>query len=289
MPLFDHYIAIDWSAANQPVRGANSIWWASVSRNGAISLENFSTRLETMINLGEQIRRVIRSGERLLIGFDFAFGFPSGLAKTITGVAHWTALWDRIGTWVQDDARNRNNRFEVGSRLNAVIGLEEGPFWGHPHQHMDRYDNLKPKSPPDLPVSFPRKRRVETRQRSAKSVFQLAYTGSVGSQSILGMAALNRLRSDPDIGDAIAIWPFETHFAADLSKPVTVVEIYPSAHSVDRSSHDIIDAAQVLSVARDMAAWDRSGAMPDKLSAFGLTDLERSLVLTEEGWIFGTA
>jgi len=48
-----------------------------------------------------------------------------------------------------------------------------------------------------------------------------------------------------------------------------------------------LDAAQVMSVARDLAYWDKTGALEDKLSAFGLTDMQRDIVMTEEGWILG--
>lgn len=292
MPLYSHYIAIDWSAANAPTRGANSIWWAERAFDPATrptAAMNYATRAAVMTALRARIRQALASNERLLIGLDFAFGFPSGLAPLISGDGTWDGLWRWLAQKIQDQDNNRNNRFEVGAALNRKIGLDEGPFWGHPHQHIGRYNHLSPKAPQNWPQPFPRKRIVETRQTGAKSVFQLAYTGAVGSQSLLGIAALQTLRMNPEFSDSIAIWPFETHFDGDLSKPVIIVEIYPSAHRVDTDLHRIKDAAQVLSVVRDMAQWDRSGAMGDKLSAFGLTSIQRKLVLAEEGWIFGVA
>lgn len=285
MPLFSHYIAIDWSAANTPTRGANSIWIAE-SGDDAV---NWPTRAAAMDYLRARIVRAIEREERFLMGFDFAFGLPAGLAKAITGTPRWDALWADLSRRVEDQPNNKNNRFSVGSDLNALIGMEEGPFWGHPHQHGGRYDALSPTAPKSLPPGFPFKRLVERRQRSAKSVFQLAYTGAVGSQSLLGIASLERLRREPAFKDKIAIWPFETRFHLDFSKPITIAEIYPSSHVVDPALHPVTDAAQVLSVARDLSFWDRTGALPDKFSAFGLSDMERDLVLREEGWILGTA
>lgn len=288
MPLFSRYMAVDWSANNSPKSGKDSIWVAEHGTDDA-SILNIPTRAQAIHHVRSRLIEAVAKGERLLIGFDFAFGFPGGLAQAITGSSDWTSLWEWLADAVEDDAKNRNNRFEVGGRLNQLIGLENGPFWGHPHQHVGRYEGLLPTAPLKWPPSFPKKRYVETRQRGAKSVFQLAYTGAVGSQSLLGIAALQNLRADPNVGRHMAIWPFETRFETDLSKPVTIVEIYPSGHDIDTALHVVPDAAQVLSVTRDMAQWDRSGALPDKLAAFGLSETQRQVVLHEEGWIFGTA
>ncbi|WP_371396271.1 hypothetical protein [Fretibacter rubidus] len=281
MPLFTHYIAVDWSAANAPTMGKDSIWAAESGH----APSNIPTRFEAMQTLRARISQAIAHDERLLIGFDFAFGYPAGISQAICGDNHWRSLWAYLAQHVTNGPQNINNRFEVAGKMNRAIGLSEGPFWGHPWQHS--YDNLGPKRPVDLPPSTAQHRIVETRTKGAKSIFQLAYNGAVGSQSILGMAALHGLISDPDIGSHIAVWPFETKLSGDFSKSVTLVEIYPSSHVVDTDAHDILDAAQVISVARDFANWDKTGALLDKLSAFGLSDMERDIVTRTEGWILG--
>jgi len=281
MPLFTHYIAVDWSAHNTPKRGKDSIWVSEV--NGSVA--NIRTRHATVESLKGRIKLALEQEQRLLIGFDFAFGYPAGLAKALTGQANWQTLWTYLVENITDDEKNKSNRFEVAGQMNKKIGLEEGPFWGHPHQHG--YKNLGPSAPVSLPVSFPKKRLAEKQAVGAKSVYQLAYNGAVGSQTLLGIAALERLRRDPVVGPSIAIWPFETRLSGDVSKPITFAEIYPSSHDVDKSKHAVLDAAQVMSVARDLAYWDKTGALEDKLSAFGLTDMQRDIVMTEEGWILG--
>ena len=281
MPLFTHYMAVDWSANSSPKSGKDSIW---ISEAGG-RLANIRTRYATIESLKGRIILALEQGERLLIGFDFAFGYPAGLARALCGEERWENVWQYLGRAIFDDEKNKSNRFEIAGRMNAVIGLEEGPFWGHPHQHS--YDNLKPKKPMNWPLSFPQKRIIERQTKGAKSVYQLAYNGAVGSQTLLGIAALERLRRDPDIGPHIAIWPFETNFSGNLSKPITFAEIYPSSHKIDESAHNIPDAAQVFTVSRDLAQWDKTGALEDKLSAFGLSDMQRAAVLNEEGWILG--
>lgn len=283
MALFSHYIAVDWSAANTPRAGKDSIWIGEAGRDPA----NIPTRHAAIETLRARLISALTEGQRVLIGFDFAFGYPGGTIKAITGSSEWQALWAYLAENVDDRPDNRSNRFAVAEKMNARIGLAEGPFWGHPWQHS--YENLSPKSPRYLPVSFPQKRSVETRVPNAKSVWQLAYNGAVGSQTVLGLAALQRLRTDPALADFIAVWPFQTNFSGDLSKPIILAEIYPSRHAVNRGAHSVLDAAQVMSVTQDLAAWDRTDALIEKLSAFGLSDAQRRIILSEEGWILGVS
>ena len=281
MPLFTHYMAVDWSAANAPTSGKDSIWMAEAAQPPS----NISTRRDAVDVMRARIKQAIAHNERLLIGFDFAFGYPAGIGKVICGDDNWRSLWAYLAKHVSDGPKNKSNRLDVAGKMNRAIGLDEGPFWGHPWQHS--YDNLGPKRPLNLPPSMAQHRIVETRATGAKSVFQLAYNGAVGSQSILGMAALHGLITDSEIGHHIAVWPFETTLSGDFSKAVTFAEIYPSSHAVDKDSHAILDAAQVISVARDFAYWDKTGALLDKLSAYGLSDMERNIVTQTEGWILG--
>lgn len=285
MTLFSHYIALDWSAANSPKRGKDSIWLCDASGEGAGAALNLPTRFAAMNHLRARIEKAIITGQSILIGCDFAFGYPAGTIDRVANRANWAGVWDYIHGEIIDGPDNRSNRFAAAAQMNLAMGLNAGPFWGHPHQH--RYDGLGPKSPVEMPPDFPRRRIVEQRASGAKSVWQLAYNGAVGSQTLLGIAALEGLRRDPELGPHIAVWPFETKLSGDLSKPIIFAEIYPSSHDVDKGAHDILDAAQVMCVARDLAYWDKTGALSDKLSAFGLTDVQRELVIGSEGWILG--
>lgn len=286
MTLFTHYIAVDWSAGNKPKSGKDSIWISEDSFDkGHIGLWNVRTRYETIKSIEERMRYEIKSKQRLLIGFDFAFGYPAGFAKVVTGEANWLSIWNWLSEVVVDNSKNQSNRYEVAEHMNRIIGLEAGPFWGHPHQH--KYENLGPRKPADKPPYFALLREIEKKTHGAKSVFQLAYNGAVGSQTILGIASLARLISEPELSNHIEVWPFETLVGSDLNKPIILAEIYPSSHKVDRDMHDILDAAQVRSVSRDMAYWDKIDVLSQKLNVSGLTSEQSARVISEEGWILG--
>lgn len=222
--------------------------------------------------------------ERILVGFDFAFGYPRGFAKQL-GVKNWVGVWDQIADNITDSPDNKSNRFEVGAAFNRRLNIDPPPFWGHPWQHTGRYAGLGPTRPTYPELS--ERRLCEVGQTGTQPVWKLAYAGSVGSQTLLGIAALQRLRLEPEFKDHIAIWPFETQFADKLSKPIIFAEIYPSQHSVDLQGFAVKDAAQVAAVVRDFKYWDNNDTLHRKLSAPDLRGTDRATVLREEGWIVG--
>ncbi len=119
-------------------------------------------------------------------------------------------------------------------------------------------------------------------------IWKLTGVGSVGSQSLLGIARLEALRHHPALAAHIAVWPFETGFATDLSKPITVVEIYPSMFPVTEADGLPRDRAQVEVASTSFAELDRDELLAPFLSApASLTPEQRALALAEEGWIAG--
>lgn len=288
MAVFDRYLIVDWSAANAPARGKDSIWLALHEDGRLAALENISTRAEAMGRIREIAVETVQAGKRLLAGFDFAFGYPAGAAKRIAGDGTWGALWARLAEWIEDDADNRSNSYDVAARINCeAFGRESGPFWGHPHQHGGRYAGLGPTKNRAAFEAISEFRGVEGVAKGAKSVWQLAYNGAVGRQAMLGMACLERLRHDAELSEHLAIWPFETRFADDLSRPVTITEVYPSLFPVDVQAHPVKDAAQVLSVAERFAALDAAGGLAALLDVPAMTVDKRAVVEAEEGWIVG--
>jgi len=280
MPLFHHHIAVDWSAANSPTRGKDSIW---IGAAGADPI-NIPTRFAAMDHLARRMHDALARDERMIIGFDFAFGYPVGTAAKL-GVADWSGIWSLIHATVKDGPDNVSNRFEAAGQLNKLIGEAEGPFWGHPKTQS--YDNLHWGKPKALFArGFPEWRQSDLTTKGAHAVWKLAYSGAVGSQTLLGIAALERFRRDPVLGPHIAIWPFETEFADDLSKPIIITEIFPTAHpDFHQLPYAVKDAQQVAQVSADLAAWDKSGRLREALSADELSDKARAAVLREEGWI----
>jgi precorrin-8X/cobalt-precorrin-8 methylmutase len=276
---FDRYIAVDWSAANERRTGKDSIWIAELGPDGVQPSVNPSTRAEATSLLIERIGAARAANERVMVGFDFVFGYPRGAARAIAGKPGWRAMWDAIGEAVKDSADNKSNRFDVAAQFNRVLELEH--FWGHPPHH--RYADLTPTRPQHDYLHISEHRLAEKYARGPQPVWKLAGIGSVGSQSLLGIPRLLKLKAEfPEA----AVWPFETAFEQHLA-PVTLVEIYPSMFPV---SGDIEpkDREQVeVSVAR-FAELDRAGFLGDFLSAPGiLLANQRREVLEEEGWIAG--
>ncbi len=290
MALFDRILIVDWSGAGAPVKGANSIWACLATRKGDQVrldwLENFSTRHAFMQRLSVIVDEALAAGERLLCGFDFAFGYPAGTAERLTGRADWRALWRKIADEIEDGPDNANNRFQLASDWNRDYFADAPRFWGRPQGHSYTHlSDKKPVAPVDAPRVF---RLAEAHAKGAKSVWQLAYAGSVGSQSLLGIARLSRFIDDSGFADRIAVWPFETGFSAESGKPVVFAEIYPSLFSLADGAEGVRDALQVSTVAEAFSRFDTAGVLgqlfmaPDMLSA-GETDQ----VLREEGWVLG--
>jgi precorrin-8X/cobalt-precorrin-8 methylmutase len=277
--LFDRYIAVDWSAANERRTGKDSIWIAEFGRDGTPPSANPPTRAEATALLIERIRAARANGERVMVGFDFVFGYPRGAARAIAGRAGWRAMWEAIDQAVTDTTENKSNRFDVAANFNKVLELQH--FWGHPPHH--RYADLTPTRPQHDYLHISEHRLAEKYARGPQSVWKLSGIGSVGSQSLLGIPRLRQLKAE--FPEAV-VWPFETAFERDLS-PVTMVEIYPSMFATT-GTIEPNDREQVeVSVAR-FAELDAAGLLGEFLSAPGiLLANQRRDALEEEGWIAG--
>ena len=95
------------------------------------------------------------------------------------------------------------------------------------------------------------------------------------------------LRRDPRLADQIAVWPFESAFEQDLSRPITLVEIYPSLLPMRRQDKPL-DQVQVETAALRFAALDSKGQLAAILGALELMSVKQKAdVLREEGWIAG--
>ncbi len=289
MGLFDRYLVVDWSANGSPKTGKDSIWLALAGPDGLLRApENPPTRHAAMARVRAICAEALSAGHRLFAGFDFPFGYPQGAALAMAGDGSWQAVWALLSERLTDANDNANNSYDLAAALNreAFADAGEGPFWGHPHHHGGRYDGLAPTKP--LQTSVAPFRHAERSARGAKSLWQLSYNGSVGRQAITGMAHLERLRHDPDFKEQIAIWPFETGFADDVSKPITFAEVYPSLFPVMALPGEARDSAQVRMLAERFAALDAAGQFMELLERpADMSDAVADDVLREEGWIVG--
>ena len=279
MPLFDGYIAVDWSANAEPVRGENSIWIAVCDANGMREPINPGTRHEAMEHIENLLNEANEQGHRLICGFDFAFGYPEGTAQMLTGQDSWDAVWRRISNVIQDGPDNANNRFEAAAQLNEAFA-GEGPFWGMPTGLQ--IEGSQPNKPdpwgPNLP---PNRRYAEGLVPRAQEVWKLFYPGNVGSQALMGIASLEGLRQRRT---DVQIWPFQP---LGEGRHHMLVEIYPSL--IDPCPGDeVLDARQVKAVAETLRELDRRDKLEQYLLApENVPDRVRHQVLHEEGAILG--
>ena len=279
---------VDWSAASVPKLGRDSIWMARQrigSPQPAQAPLNFSTRellLRAVVAMGEQANA---TGGRLLVGFDFAFAFPAGTAAALGRDVEdprppWLYTMQTIAQLITDDDTNRNNRFQVGAQLNLRIAqnldqpIERAPFWGRlGGGHSARTLSALPVKKP-VSTCLPQWRRVEGLLKSPQPGWKLAYAGSAGGQTLMGMHYLVKLRER--FGDTLAIWPFEP---VGPDTAIILAEIYPSYWPLKVQEHQVKDANQVVQVCRELSQGD--------LAQLTQTANLQALDLEEEGWVLG--
>jgi len=270
--LFDTVIIVDWSAANarSPAKPAADAIWTGVVRDGVADASYHRTRTLAEAAVTALLDTEVAAGRRVLLGCDFPMGFPAGFAGRLTGFREASAVWEWLAAHIQDGADNRNNRFDVAAAINARMG-GGGPFWGRP-AGLDLAALPATKAVDYALLALPERRAVELRVPRAQPVWKLYTTGSVGSQSLMGLPMIHRLSQRADV----AVWPFDAAGA-----PVVVAEVYPSllATAVARDDDTIKDRAQVRLLA--LALWRL--AQKGRLAAmFDVPDVAR-----EEGWILG--
>src|SRR6185369_8648195 len=77
-PIFDSYLMVDWSAANTPRRGRDSIWLCHLVRHGktilAAAPENLATRQAAHERLLTILVGDLAKQRSVLVGCDFPFG-----------------------------------------------------------------------------------------------------------------------------------------------------------------------------------------------------------------------
>jgi precorrin-8X/cobalt-precorrin-8 methylmutase len=207
-------------------------------------------------------------------------------------------VWDELTRLVEDAPMNANNRWTVATMLNGRLGADAGPFWAcpggvataelgvgkgrFPHRVRER-------------LALAEYRLVDARLRGSgrlvQSVWKLFTTGSVGSQTLLGIPRLHALRHDPRFAPVSRVWPFETGFcpspSTDRGPLIVHAEAWPRIVP-DAGTHDVLDARQVTTLARYFAALDTRGelgALFDRPR--GLDAAALRVCLQEEGWVLG--
>jgi hypothetical protein len=286
IPSFDAFIAIDWSGAARAYNGIA----VAICSSGRTPPEVVppARKRWTRMEITEWLKRRLEDRQRLLIGFDFAFGFPfedcGYLGGQADGVDNIFALWELIEAKSSGDADFGCSQF-VADPIYSTLFWTAGPkpkAWVERKRQTERVCAELTKTRPD-------------------TLYKLLHSKQVGKASITGMRVLHHVRSCK--GRRVAIWPFET------PRTSAVVEIYPTMFrkratgSVAklRSTADlnlalgVLDSDPIRNTRRIRLSDHETDAL---ISAVGLRSIARkpdvwtspeskSARVRREGWIFG--
>jgi hypothetical protein len=297
--LFDAYIIADWTAAEGKKLGDGSVWIGVAKRDVRFRLysetHNVATRAEGEAMLDSLLADHRKRGDRVLVGFDFNFGFPAGTAERLKlSGTPWSAMWKFLASNVVDKADNTNNRYQVAAKINRLMTDNAWPMWGAPANQAQRW--LTTTKPPagsaaDIPEFRATQNAVRKGKLQPKSVWQMHGAGAVGGQTLVGVPAVRRLLEK--LGASAAVWPFGTGWraldTADV-EPLSalLVEVYPSMFDAKPGEGEFKDQAQVRVTAEHFAKLDETGALS---AAFappkGADEARIAQVEQEEGWILG--
>lgn len=278
MTVFDRILIVDWSARSAPSPkkpAADAIWIACAEADG-LTTWYARTRADAMARIEAILQDALDKGDRVLAGFDFPFGYPTGFTTALTGQASAPAVWDWLSTHIEDGNDNANNRFNVAKALNRRFpGI--GPFWGCPTALADT--DLPDRGNARRGHGITERRLVEAQVPRAQPVWKLFTTGSVGSQALLGLPRIQALLDR--FGNDISVWPF-----SHPDTPIVLAEIYPSlldeaTQALAASAPDMTkDEAQVRTLAQALHRLSPT----DLQAAFDAAPAEAR---SEEGWILG--
>lgn len=277
MTGFDSVLVVDWSASGNraPERPSKDAIWLGPVRSGVAQEPIYCrTRIEAEARIVELIATEHKAGRRLLAAFDFPFGYPRGFARAITGSDDPLVLWDWLAERIEDAEDGANNRFEVAEAMNAAF-TRPGPFWGK--TQADRWPGIPYRKAGIFYDPVAEKRACDVAARTSSSCFQLCYNPTVGSQALMGLPMLARLRRL----DGVAVWPFE----AWADAPVVLAEIWPGLiepvvkDAMTRGEGMIRDREQVRLLARALSR------LPAAKLAGMMSDLPPEA--QEEAWVLG--
>ena len=239
-------------------------------------------------------------GGRVLVGFDFDFGFPAGTAARLNLDGRpWEAMGKFLAANIVDKADNSNNRYQVAAKMNRLMTDQPWPFWGAPASQAQRW--LTTTKPPEgAGADIPEFRATELAARKdklpPKSVWQMHGAGAIGGLTLVGVPMLRRLLDK--LGASAAVWPFNTGWRelteADVAPlSAVVVEVWPALFDAKRqvSAEGVKEyktQAQVRAAAEAFARMDDAGDLQKAFAPPASADEALiAQVEGEEGWILG--
>ncbi len=215
MTLFDAYLMVDWCANARRKTREDSVWYSLLSRTSVGSTPprclNPATRIEAIEEIGKILADCSERRVPTLVGFDFPYGYPSGFADAL-GLSEkpaWRAVWNAITARIEDHEDNSNNRFETAAEFNREVSGGPFPFWGCPRNRQST-TLTSCKVRPFSTGTLPEYRLTDRHAKGVQPVWKLFGPGCVGSQALVGIPCLARLRDDDKLSPRSAVWPFET-------------------------------------------------------------------------------
>ncbi len=278
MSSFDSVLVVDWSAAAKraPKRPSKDAIWLGFVRGGVASDPIYCrTRIEAEARIAHIMEEERAAGRRLLATFDFPFGYPTGLARRITGSDDPLDLWDWLAARITDSETGQNNRFDVAEAINSHFD-EPGPLWGK--THVDRWPGIPYRKAGIVYDEVAEKRTCDLISAASSSCFQLCYHPTVGSQILMGLPMLSRLRRQ----GGTRVWPFQQWQDA----PIVLAEIWPG----------LIEPAVKIAISKGGGASIRDAVQVDllarALARMPGTELHSIMsnlpdAAREEAWILG--
>ncbi|SEK44909.1 molybdopterin molybdotransferase [Roseovarius azorensis] len=278
MTGFDTVLVVDWSAASKrapKTPSKDAIWMGLVSEDKPQEPIYCRSRIEAEERIAAIFREEMQAGRRLLAAFDFPFGYPRGFARRIIGSDNPLLLWDWLAERIEDSESGANNRFDVAQDMNAAFD-GPGPLWGKTHR--DRWPGIPYRKDGIHYTEVPEKRTCDRVGGTSSSCFQLCYNPTVGSQVLMGLPMLSRLRRI----EGVAVWPFEDWRDAR----VVLAEIWPG--TIESQVKQAV-AQRGVEVIRDREQVRLLSCALSRLSAARLdrmmTDLPPEAL--EEAWVLG--
>lgn len=300
---------VDWSARNRRHRQqptAHAVWTGQCVPALQHQVETYHrTRHAALAHIRAFALQQVGDGRRLLLGFDFPYGYPKGFAQTLglgNGPTAWSLVWAVLAERIQDTPTNNSNRFAVASELNALVAAASpGPFWGCPPASTTAH--LRTTSPGfpfygNTGTALSRLRVPESRLPGTQESWKLYGNGSVGSQALVGIPYVHQLRHHAQLRHCSKVWPFETQFT-NVPSPATGpfilhAEIWPSVvrtqtQALLTTNHHLIpDQAQVRAMCNWASGLDQQGNLGQYFAPTqGLTPADIQICTEQEGWVLG--
>lgn len=285
IPVFDHFVGVDWSGAQG--RGYSGIAVAECAPgNGVPVLVQPATRRWGRTDFVDWAVGQASDKRRMLIGIDCAFALPAATATGILGEDYSAA-----SLWAHIDAICTG----AGDYYGGGFALHEA------HRHLFWHSGPRPRDFAEHHRACEHACRMAG-LGSPESPLKLVGARQVGKGGLAGMRVLAALRRQ--LGGLFAVWPFDPIEPARI----VCVELYPrlfmrmAGHGngkvrsgealnrclaalgsdlaiateetlVDHDTDALVAAAGLRLIAGEPAVWSPAGL--------------DSLAIRAEGWIFG--